>query len=218
MKASTSNAVGYCHRVGKPSDQCAKMLKKLFPAFSQSERPKFDPGKECVALAQKRKKKAANLRVKNRTITVVFLQKKSVFVPKGYMRRQLHKMGRIAKLQFRRNMTTEEVNSVLLHGFPQFADIKHAEFLRCGKDNKLCRNEEQELDGDGVFMLAGQGSMYLSQEAGKVNNEYNVLIKSIRVHLAIRSITTVNSCVLMYLWPSINFVVHYALLDVQLQH
>ena len=53
---------------------------------------KFDPGAECVDAAQKRRKKAANTRVKPSTIAVVLLEKR-MFVPKGYARSQLKKAG-----------------------------------------------------------------------------------------------------------------------------
>lgn len=69
----TTQAVKYCRELGKPSEQTAKTLRKLFPACSSfkkatAQKRKFDPKAECVAITQKRKKKAANIRIIPRII------------------------------------------------------------------------------------------------------------------------------------------------------
>ena len=152
--------------MGSVTEISAKALQKLFPACSSKR--KFDPGAECVAAAQKRRKKAANTRVKPRTIAVVLMKKRRMFVPKGYARSQLNKAGCIIKLEFRRNMSSQEVKNVILRGFSKFDDVENAQYLRCGQDNVLYLSKEQQLDGDGIFELAGQGSVYLTQEPIKV--------------------------------------------------
>jgi len=74
-----------CKRVGKPSEADARVLSKLFPSSSACERKRplstaFDPTKECVALPQQKKKKAA--RVKPSNVQVVIMHDTDVCVPK----------------------------------------------------------------------------------------------------------------------------------------
>ena len=92
----------------------------MFPGFgSNSERGKrkFDPRDDCVVADQKRKKKSTSVRIKPRNFPVVLLRKKTVFVPKGHSRQRLNKDGRIKKLTFRRNMSSEDVTSMILESF-----------------------------------------------------------------------------------------------------
>ena len=72
------------------------------------------------------------------------------------------------KLQFQRNMSSQEVKNAILRGFSGFDDVESARYLKCGQDNVMYMNEEQQLDGDRIFELAGQGSIYLTQEPVKV--------------------------------------------------
>lgn len=107
-----------------------------------------------------RKKKATNTRVKSRTFWIVFLPKKTVFVPKGYARQQLAKQGRVLKASFRRDMSVAEVRETVVDTFSSFT-LDRFQFLRCGQDNRLQVVDDGELSGDGIFELAGQASIYI---------------------------------------------------------
>ena len=69
--------------------------------------------------------------------------------------------GRIVKLQFKRCMKASEVRSVISNAFSEFQGIEMAQYR---KSNVMLLNENQELDGDDVIDLAGQGSLYLTQK------------------------------------------------------
>ncbi|MDD9818795.1 MAG: hypothetical protein OXU61_11790 [Gammaproteobacteria bacterium] len=160
-------AMDKCHKVSQPSKLTAETLKKLLPGCSSTSKPslgkrKFDPCTECIVSGQK--KKSSNTRGKPRTIPVVLLKGKSRFVPRGYARSKLNKAGRIVKVDFRRNMNSLEVRDAIMRAFPAFENAEQAQFVRCGQDNRLWVCKEQDLDGDGVFEVCGQGSLYLTQE------------------------------------------------------
>lgn len=61
-------------------------------------------------------------------------------------------------------MTSTEVRSTIVEAFSEFKSVESAHFLRCGTDNIMVLNEEQDLDGDLAIDLAGQGSFYLTQK------------------------------------------------------
>lgn len=124
----------------------------------------FNPKAECVVASQKAKKKATNLRIKPKNISVVLLREKPHFVPKGHLRKKLKERGRIAKLEFKRSMTSSEVRSLIVDAFSGFEGTESAQFLCCGQNNHMLLNEQQDLDGDSAITLAGQGSLYLTQK------------------------------------------------------
>ena len=72
--------------------------------------------------------------------------------------------GRIVKLQFKRCMKASEGSKIITDGFRGFDDVETVQCLRCGQDNVLLLNKKQDLDGDDVIDLAGQGSLYLTQK------------------------------------------------------
>ena len=73
-------------------------------------------------------------------------------------------------------MSIQEVTNVLFRGFSNFdLDKMGIQYFKCGQDNQLSLNEEQKLDGDGIFELTGQGSLYLSQEQS-VNEVWAAII------------------------------------------
>ena len=149
----TSKASEYCQKIGKVSEQSAKILKKLYPAFSsqsiKSGKRKFDPAGECVVANEKRKKKSTSTRNKLRTFSVVLLPRKTVYVPKGYARQQLSKQGHVLKTSFRRNMNVQEVKVAIVDTFSTF-NLDRFQFLRCGQDNRL-HVVDSDLSGDGIF-------------------------------------------------------------------
>jgi len=113
---------------------------------------------------QQSKKKATNQRIKPRKLNVVLLQEREDKVPKGKKRAGLNMSGRIKKLEFKRCMTADEVKNTISNGFSNH-DVQKIQFLCCGKDNTLLNYESQDLDGDGIIDLAGQGSLYILQVA-----------------------------------------------------
>ena len=153
--------------MGKPSKSSAAAIAKLFGNATNaghSRKRSFDPTAECVVAAQQAKKKATNQRMKNKTLSVVLLKEKPAVVPKGRSRSKLTESGRIVKLQFKRCMKASEVRNVISNAFSEFQGVEKAQYLRCEKNNIMLLNENQELDGDDVIDLAGQGSLYLTQK------------------------------------------------------
>ena len=116
-----------------------------------------------MAGEQQRRKKAANPSVKGRSksVKVVLLKEVPRYIPKGMQREQLRMAGYIKELPFRRVMTEEEVQQVILEGF----GIKAFEFLQGSRDNTLKVNATQSLDGNGAIQLAGSGSLYILEES-----------------------------------------------------
>ena len=92
----------------------------------------------------------------------MLLQKKERIVPTKSKRASLRKCGRVKKLTFMRNMTSQEVRNTIVTGFSSF-NVQKIQFLSCGQDNVLVKYENQDLHGDGIIELAGQGSVYLLQ-------------------------------------------------------
>ena len=98
-------------------------------------------------------------------MTVVLLRSKEEKVPKGKKRSILNASGRIKKLEFKRCMKATEV--IIAEGFQGF-DLQNIQFLVCGQDNVLTKFENQDLYGDGIIDLAGQGCAYLLQVSPKL--------------------------------------------------
>ena len=111
-------------------------------------------------------KKATNQRIKPKKLSIVLLGSKQEKVPKGNKRKLLKLSGRIKTLDFKRCMTVQDVRNILVEGFKEF-DLQNVQYLICGQDNILTKLENQELDGDGIIDLAGQGSVYLLQKVSK---------------------------------------------------
>ena len=141
------------------------MLKKLFPSCQSSvgkRRRQFDPTEECLVEDLKRKKKSTSTRSKPRSITVVFLPKKTVYVPKGNVRRNLTRQGRTAKVVLKRNMKPKEIKCIVVNAFPSF-QLTDFNYMKCSQDNRLRSMADNNLCGDDIFDLAGQGSVYICQ-------------------------------------------------------
>lgn len=90
-------------------------------------------------------------------------------VPKSHVHKRLKQAGRIVKLKLMRCMTVTQVREALCDAFSGFDNVETSQFLRCGKDNVMLLNEDQELNGDGIINLAGQGSLYLVQKKVSVS-------------------------------------------------
>lgn len=168
VKSSTKKAATICNQLGNPTTSTASVLSKNGPTDCGKKRS-LDPKADCVVQANKAKKKATNQRIKIKKLTVVLLKKKPQYVPKGYERKKLKSAGRIVKIEVKRCMTQDEVRSILMEAFPAFEDVETSQFLRCGQDNIMLLNDEQDIDGEGIINLAGQGSVYMTQEKVKVS-------------------------------------------------
>ena len=93
--------------MGKPSEADARILGSLFPSASQTKRKfskAFSPLDDCVVSKQKQQKKAT--RVKAWKVTVIMIPEQS------YM-----KVGYIKQLEFSRNMSSQEVQNIIIRGF-----------------------------------------------------------------------------------------------------
>ena len=165
-----SAALKHCGNLSTVSEASANVVRKIFPGLKSkcgNGKRKFDPSEECVIADQKRKKKSTSVRIKPRTFPVVLLRKKTMFVPKGHNRQRLNKDGRIQKVAFRRNMSQDEVTNTILEAFASF-ELEGIELLRCGQDNLLSVVKDTEMNGDTVFEVAGQGSLYVIASRLKV--------------------------------------------------
>jgi hypothetical protein len=116
--------------VGQPSDSTAGVLSKLFrgssfPSTSEGKRKRsFDPKADIIVAEQKRKKKATNLRIKPRKVTLVLLCKKPVYVPRGHLRKKLRNEGRVIQVELKRCMSAEEVWETIIEAFPNLIMLK----------------------------------------------------------------------------------------------
>lgn len=173
MKSATARASSICKKATNPSAPSAAAISNLFkkradPILTKSVRKRpFDPSSDCVVADQQSKKKAANNRMKGENVNVVLCKKKPKIVLKGRDRKRLKTDGRIVKLQFKRCMTVSQVQRTISSGFS--FDVDAYQYLRCGQNNIMLVNEDQDLDGDDIVELAGQGSLYLAQQQASVS-------------------------------------------------
>ena len=115
-------AKSVCSNLGKPSAANAHTLSSLFPSQQPVKRIRsdvFDPLADCVASAAKRKKKA--VRIKPRKVTVVCVDDTNA-VPCFGKRKALKNQGKMRQLQFLRNMSAEQVQKNIFHGFSDKVD------------------------------------------------------------------------------------------------
>lgn len=158
-----------CKKLKKPSEANKRHLAKLFPSSSGTlPRPKplstaFDPIAECVASSQQQKKKAAITRERPRKLTCVLLPEMPAIVPKSSCRKRLNKVGRIQKLEFRRSMSSLQTRNTIIKGFAALKPYG-LKFLQCTSSNEMCLADDQNVDGEGVITLAGQGSLYMCED------------------------------------------------------
>lgn len=62
---------------------------------------------------------------------------------------------------FRRNMSAADVKDTIVNAFSAFK-IDQFQYLKCGQDNRLrVVDNNEEMNGDDLFELAGQGSIYI---------------------------------------------------------
>ena len=70
-------------------------------------------------------------------------------VPRGVVRNELRKNGRIKDVAFVRYLSCDEVNSLIKEVF----SVSTFKFLKSQKDNTLCVTPKQDLTGSEVFDL-----------------------------------------------------------------
>ena len=159
---ASSRAKNLCEKLRNPSAASSRAISSLFPACGSQRKRKFNPLEECVVGEQQRRKKAANPSVKGRSksVKVVVLTEIPRYIPKGIRREELRKAGRVKELSFRRVMSEDEVQRVILEGF----QINAFQFLQGSRDNTLKVNATQSLDGNAAIQLAGSGSLYIQEQ------------------------------------------------------
>lgn len=163
---SSARVKDICQQLRKPSDATAKSIAKLFPACASStkRKRKFSPADDCVFIEQQRRKKAVNPLSSGRakTVTVVVIREIPCTIPRGSLRGQLKRMGRIKDLSFRRSLSADEVRDVILEGF-KATGIENFVYLQAHRSNTLTKSEDQKLNGNEVIALAGSGCLYLQE-------------------------------------------------------
>ena len=141
------------------------MLNKLYPACSSGSLPKgrrFDPTEQSLGEKSRTKKKAAVPHGgKSRSITAVLLKHPLARVPRGGVRKQLAREGRLRKMQIRRTMSASEIKRMIKNCFSTFESAKNVKFMKSEQDNSLKIMVDQDLDGAATADVAGGGSLYL---------------------------------------------------------
>ena len=77
--------------------------------------------------------------------------------------KRLSKEGRIQKLEFRRTMSCLQTRNAIIKGFAALK-LCSLKFLQCTLNNQMCLAADQQIDGEGVISLAGQGSLYMCED------------------------------------------------------
>ena len=148
----------------KPTRLEAAALGSIFQTTSSKRIPlTFDPSRDCVFASQKKKKKSA--RIKPSKLTLVLLTGKESTIPRGRHRKLLETRGRIVKVEFSREMSTQEVKNRIISTFRQQEDFNVAYRILCqGQDGKLSSSPVQSPNGD-MFVenaLKHRGNVYLT--------------------------------------------------------
>ncbi|XP_065892953.1 uncharacterized protein [Dysidea avara] len=161
VNTATSKAKGVCKKLGKPSAANAKVLAGLFPAYSTSGvKRKFNPNVECVAAEQQRKKKAAvKGKGRGKTVQAVLIEDPST-IPKRAKKELLQKDGKAKWIEFHRHFSADDVSRLLAETFSDMGKARFI-FLQPHKNNQLTTIKEQNLDGNAIFQLAKNGTLYL---------------------------------------------------------
>ena len=87
-------------------------------------------------------------------------------------------------------MTVSKVRETISNVFTKFV-VPDAQYLRCGQDNIMLLNSEQELDGEGVITLQkinmeGQGGMACAPGQIATAAEANAVARGVLWVLSIR--------------------------------
>ena len=167
-----TQAIDICSKVGKPTPEHAAQLGRLFPATVEASTSKkshlytFDPTSESINLHQKVKKKAGIKRMRPYKLWVVVGSEVFDRVPKAAARRRMKNDGRVKHLEFRRNMSRQEVKDVLLRNFPKLHLLKPL-FMKAQCDNSMFVYEVEGgdfPDGDTLASIASKESLYVVEQ------------------------------------------------------
>lgn len=183
----------------KPSEADARVLSSLFPSSASHSLKRtssvFDPLDDCVATAQKRKKKAVH--IKPRKVTVVLMHGETTTVPRFGKRRALKRDGNIRQLQFARSMSPQQVKSALFKAFSRKLDRNETIQITYMQPNPhthtLTTVDKSDFDGGDVIDLAGQGNLYIRTELVEV--KYDSLLLPIVASILS---TVVYTCVVLF--------------------
>ena len=100
---------------------------------------------------------AANSLIKrSKTVTVVLLKEIPATLPRGPIREQLRRFGRIKNISVNQTMTESEVKNLIMTTYLDIA-IHQFEYLGVTKSHSLTVASNQCLDGRGLINLAGNG-------------------------------------------------------------
>ena len=138
----------------------ASAMATLFQSSASSKLPlAFDPTRECVFAAQKKKKKAA--RVKPCKTTLFLLTGKESFIPRGAHRK---KRGRIQKVEMTRVLSPQGIKNKIIVALKEQPDFESAYHLLTQEQNgKLTFGCEQFPNGEEFVSnaLKHRGNVYL---------------------------------------------------------
>ncbi len=158
-----------CATVSKPSTLHRKVLSKLFPSSMETSRPTsttaFDPTDPVVVLRQKSKKKSTSNRSKPFKRWVLVLKDTPSRVPTSTLRRKLMREGRQSRLEFRRNMSKQEVKNTFIRNFPKLK-LTEAKFWKCStKDGSIYEVPVTGgfPNGDELVEIAGRETVYITE-------------------------------------------------------
>ena len=155
-------AAAKCIQLSKLSHNEAKELGKLFPSCAGTKRgqPSFDPHQEFHGLPDKKKKKRASTsQGRPVSVTVCCLPHSTPFIPKGKVRNNLKKQGRIQDILLTRSMTSSTVRDSITRAFK---DIHNQwVYLEAGQDNLLSETK-QSLDGNAA--CSRRGCLYIMEK------------------------------------------------------
>ena len=157
-----AQAADAAHCLAKLSHNEAKELGKLFPSCAGTKRgqPSFDPHQEFHGLPDKKKKKRASTsQGRPVSVTVCCLPHSTPFIPKGKVRNNLKKQGRIQDILLTRSMTSSTVRDSITRAFK---DIHNQwVYLEAGQDNLLSETK-QPLDGNAA--CSRRGCLYIMEK------------------------------------------------------
>ena len=134
-----------------------------------------DPNNECVAAEQQCKKKAAS-KGKNRSksVQIVLIEGDLLTIPKRAKKEVLEREGKVKSVDFYRHFSSEDVNQLLTETFSNLGKARFV-FLQPHKSNKLTISKEQNLDGNAIFQLAKNGTLYLQYLCGQSSEKVEVV-------------------------------------------
>ena len=141
-------------KVTKPTDMEAKALSKYFP--SHHSKKAFNPIDECF-----RPKKAGSRKERPVAITVVMLKTFKMLVPKGKVRQNMMRDGKIQTLRVTRSASAKVIRNKIMNAFK----VSEYTVLECvAGGHNLLRCCDQEIDGERV--VERRGCLYLCEEFG----------------------------------------------------